>query len=244
MGLGTGATAAIIGGIGAAGSVASSAIGAHAAGSAADKELSAEQQALQITQANQQPYTDAGKQSLSQLMTAIQNGTFGPGSIPAFKAPTADEARATPGYQFTATEGAKGILQASAASGGAISGGTAKALESFNSGLADSTYNDTFNRSLSAYQAQLTGQNQAYQQLFEPTQLGEAATQNTNSTIGQLYGQIGQSGAAGTVGTANAVTGGISSATNSLTQSLLLSQLLKKTPASGAAPILSGVGPG
>lgn len=205
MGLGTGATAAIIGGIGAAGSVASSAIGAHAAGSAADKQRSANQ-----------PYTDAGYADLAKLQEGLNNGTFGPGSIPAFKAPTLDEARNTPGYQFALEQGNKGILQGSAAMGGAISGGTLKSLAQYDTGLADTTYGDVFSRAMQTYQASLQGQNQAYQQLLTPTELGQSSAVNT-----------GNAGAAGDVGTANAVNSGIGGLTSTIQQSSLLSLLLK-----------------
>lgn len=239
MGLGTGATAAIIGGIGAAGAVGSAAIGAHASGSAADKEVAANQAAIEQTQKNQQPYLDLGSSSVAQLMKALQSGQFGPGSTPNFTAPTLQEAEQTPGYQFAQEQGAKGILEASAASGGAISGGTARALESFNTGLANSTYSDRFSQALQTYQATLANQNQQYQQLFAPIGIGETAASGTSANVSQLLQSMGQSQAAGTVGTANAINSGIGGATNSLTSGLLLSQLgqlLKGSSAPSPSP--------
>jgi len=74
------------------------------------------------------------------------------GAPGAFVAPTAEEARATPGYEFTRTQGEKSILQGAAAAGGAISGGTLRRLGEYNTGLAENTYGDTFNRSLATHQ--------------------------------------------------------------------------------------------
>mgnify|MGYP001011198921 CR=1 FL=1 len=47
---------------------------------------------------------------------ALSSGKFGFGSLPDFKAPTAEEARATPGYQFTQQQGEQGILRGAASS--------------------------------------------------------------------------------------------------------------------------------
>ena len=126
------------------GSIISSLIGANAAGNAADTQAASAQKAIDYAKelygqnkTAQQPYMDTGATSLGQLMAGIKNGTFGAsvGEVPtfqkpgAFTAPTLEEARATPGYEFTAQQGNKGILQGSAAAGGAISGGTLKALD-------------------------------------------------------------------------------------------------------------------
>jgi hypothetical protein len=224
---------AIGGGVAAAGSIASAAIGANASSNAAGQEVSAQKQALQQTQTNQQPFLDAGTTSIKQLMSQLNDGTFGAGSIAPFTAPTAAEAAATPGYQFTQQQGDKGILEGAAASGGAISGGALKSLDQYNTGLADSTYSSRFSQSLQTYQAALQGQQQAYNQTYQPAALGEAAVQNTNASLSQILGNIGQSQAAGTVGTANAVTSGIGQATNGISQSLLLSQLLQGQGGSG-----------
>jgi hypothetical protein len=283
MGLGL----ALAGGLGAAGSITSGIMGSNAAKTAAGEQVNAENNALDFQkqiwsqeQQNASPYLSAGSTSLGNLMTALSNGTFGAGSNASaptfnqtFTAPTQAEAQATPGYQFTAQQGSKGVLEGAAAAGGAISGGTLKALDTYNTGLANSTYNDVFNRSLaayntglSAYQANLQGyqanlQNQAqqYNQMLAPVQLGENAATNLNNqgqavatNTGNLMTGIGNAQASGTVGSSNALTGGITGATNSLLQGALLNQILGKIGnssgvnigATGSAPISSGIGPG
>jgi hypothetical protein len=200
LGLGTGATAAIIGGIGAAGSVASGVIGAHGANTAAKQEA----QAIA-------PYANAGSNSLGMLMGDLQNGTFGPGSIPQFTAPTLEQAENYPGYQFIQQQGDKAINEASAAAGGAFTGGTVKSLQQYNEGLASTYYGQQFNEAFQTYQAALGRQNQAFQQLALPAELGENAAAS-----------LGQAQAAGTIGSTNAITSGLGGATNALTQSLIL----------------------
>lgn len=175
MGLGTGATAAIVGGISAAGSITSGIIGNKAAGKAAQQEstatqqgINAQQQMFAQQQANQQPYLQAGKNSLSSLMQNLQNGTYGTGSTGQaptapgaftgqFQAPTLDQARQTPGYSFIEQQGDEGILAGASAAGGNISGNTLQALDKYNSNLADTSYNNIFNQALQTYGAGVTG---------------------------------------------------------------------------------------
>lgn len=253
------------------GNLLSGILGNDAAHTAADQQVAAGDRALDFQkqiwgdqQRNQQPYLQAGQQSIGQLMQLISEGKFGPGStgpVPQytgqFTAPTLEDARNSPGYQFTAQQGSKGILQGAAAAGGAISGGTLKALDTFNTGLADQTYGNVFQRALSTYQtglqdyqaklqgygAGLAGQQQEFGQLFAPAQLGEGATQNLNSqggqvatNVGNLMTQIGNAQASGTVGGANATTSAIGGGLTGITQGLLLQKLLAPRPA--------GTGPG
>jgi hypothetical protein len=242
-----GTTAALIGaGIAAAaGGVASAAIGSNAATSAANTQSQSAQEALDFQkqmwaqqQANMGPYVSAGQTSIGNLMNSINGGTFGPGSLPSpptFTAPTLEDARNSPGYQFTAQQGSKGILQGSAAAGGAISGGTLKALDTFNTGLADTTYNDVFSRAMQTYNAGLQGyqtnlqkQQQEFNQMYMPAQLGENAIAGLNTTgsgvansVGNLMTQQGNAQASGIVGSANAVNSGIGTAANNLSQLML-----------------------
>ena len=145
-----------------------------------------------------------------------------------------EQAQQTPGYQFTAQQGSKGILEGAGAAGGAISGGTLKSLASFNTNLANSTYSNIYNQALSTYGAQLTGQQQSFSQLLGTAQLGAGAATSTNQTgtasaanLSNLLSSLGQSQAAGTVGSANALTSGLTGGTNNLSQMILLSQLLQ-----------------
>lgn len=240
-------TAAIIGGVVSGGAaIGSAAIGAHAAGKAADQQATAAENALDFqkqtqatNQANFAPYLAAGSTSVNKLMEDLQNGTFGPGSNPAFKAPTADEARATPGYQFTLDQGMRATDAGAAARGGVLSGGAVKAESQYASGLADSTYNDVYNRSLSGYQANLAKQAQEFSQLYQPASLGEnAAAQSGNTAqqvagnVGTLMTNVGNAQAQGTIGAANAAAGGLNGVANagqSTLNGLLMSRLFSSS---------------
>jgi hypothetical protein len=220
---------------------------ANAATQAAQIQANSAQQGLNTIQgmlpgqqANQQPFIQAGQTSLANVMTGLSNGTFGAGSTGAapvygggtFTAPTAAQAQATPGYQFAQTQGSKGILEGAAAAGGAISGGTLKSLASYNSGLASTTYQNTFQNALSTYGAglsqyqaqlqgygaQLQGQQQQFNQAFAPVGVGEQAASSLNNTetqqgenIANLYNNQGNALAAGVIGSTNQQYGGIQS---------------------------------
>ncbi len=267
----------LIGGlVSGAGSLLGGLFGAGAAKSAASQQAAAAQQAIALQnkifdtqQANQQPYQQLGASSAAQLGQDMAAGKFNIGAAPTapgaptpFAAPTAEEAAATPGYQFTQQQGEQAINRGQAAAGGAFTGGTLKALDQFNSGLANSTYNDVFNRNLNTYQtnlnatmgnyqqqlqgygAQLQGTGQAFQQEFAPAQLGEQAASSINNTgsqvannLGNLITSEGNTNAAGTIGSANSLIGGATGLTNSLGSAISLAGLLK--PQGGAMPLPS-----
>ena len=58
-----------------------------------------------------------------------------------------------PGYLFTKQQGTQAIQADAAKRGSLLGGGTLKALDTFNTGLANQTYNDVYNRALGAYNA-------------------------------------------------------------------------------------------
>jgi hypothetical protein len=235
--------------IGAGGSIISGLFGASSATKAAQAQTAEEDKALQFQEqeysdqkANQAPFISAGQSSMAQLMAGFQNGTFGPGStgpVPAFTAPTLAQAQQTPGYQFTQQQGEQGIERGAAAAGGAVTGGTLKALASYDTGLANSTYNTIYQQalsgygaSMSTYQEQLAAQQQAFSQLSNTASIGESASANAGSTgaqaantVGSTLSSIGNSTSAGIVGSSNAITGAISGATSAATLPIYLQSL-------------------
>jgi len=228
-----------IAGISAIGSIGGAAIGASASEDAAQQQTAQEEKALQFQeqefatqQQNQAPFVSAGQSSIGTLMNDFANGTYGPGSIAPFVAPTLAEAQATPGYQFTQQQGDIGIDAGAAAAGGAFTGGTLKALDSYNTGLANSTYNSIYANAMATYQSQLQTQAQGFNQLTSTAGLGENAAANVgntgaqaSATIGNTLGSIGSSQASGTIGAANAISSGLTGATGSLALPLYLQQL-------------------
>lgn len=127
------------------GGVASSMIGADAAGSAADQQSqsAANATALQREQYNQTredqaPYralaSEVGLPGIRNFLSTNNNQI------------TAAQVMADPGYQFGLAQGNKNIQGSAAARGGLYSGATQKALSRFGSDYATSRFNDTYNR--------------------------------------------------------------------------------------------------
>lgn len=215
----------IIGGLAAAGSVASAAIGAGAAGDAADQQASAARQASNNTmtmfnteQKNLQPYMNAGSTALGTLQSEL------PGLTSPFQ-PTMAQLESTPGYQFTLQQGLQSTQNGYAAAGLGRSGAAQKGASQYAENLASTTYQQQFNNYL--------GQNQQiYNMLSGLVTTGANAATNTANLGMQATAQSNNyltsaaaAGAAGTIGSANAIGGGITGATNALTNYALISQL-------------------
>ena len=218
-----GTTAALVlGGLAAGGSLGSAALQSHAAGKAADQQAAAAAQAQKYLEQINQPYLDLGQLGVSQLMKGLGGGQYGLGSIPQFQAPTLEQARNSPGYRFEQQQGIDAIQRSAAARGGLGSGSTLKALQSFGTGLADTTYGDVFNRAMQGYQANLQAQGQMFGQDFGVAGLGQNTATNLGHSISDLITGAGNARAAGTVGSANAWSSGINGATSGIMNALLL----------------------
>ncbi|HDR9033741.1 TPA: hypothetical protein QDB07_001198 [Burkholderia vietnamiensis] len=242
-------------GVSAAAGLAGSAISANAAGDAAQTQADAANNSAalqnaqwQQTQKNLKPYMDLGQSAINPLLSAMgynvkknTDGTYSFGSTDPnnplqqrfiyadFQAPTAAQAQATPGYQFTLTQGLKSVQNSAAARGLGTSGAALKGAANYATGLADSTYNDVFNRALSTYNANFgkaqttfqTNYNSAANNVNRLTNL-VGSGQNAAATNGSLgataaanIGNTLTSGAnaqaSGVVGTANAISSGLNS---------------------------------
>lgn len=243
-------TAGIIGG---SGSIIGGIIGSSASKHAADVQAQAAREALDFQKqvyaqqrTDQQPWLQAGQYSIAQLMDMVKSGHFAVPDVPSFSAPTMEDARTSPGYQFAAQQGSKGILQGAAAAGGAISGGTLKSLAGFNSNLADSTYSNVFNRALSTYgarmaqfQGDLAKSGQEYNQWAGLAGTGQQAVQNLGAlgagfagNAGNLITGSGNAQAAGIVGSANSISGGLAGAGNAFQNAMLWNQF--RNPSGGS----------
>lgn len=77
--------------------------------------------------------------------------SFTPFSYGAFKAPTLEEARNAPGYQFGLQQGQDALLNAAARMGVARGGGTLKDLFNFTNTAAEQNYGNVFNQELTGY---------------------------------------------------------------------------------------------
>lgn len=256
------------------GGIASSAIGAGTSIAAGDKQSDAAQQAQALEAQQQQAALDFQKQQYNtqqqELSPWIQQGTgainqlgslvpqlnAAESAYPGFQAPTAAQAAATPGYQFTAQQGENAVQNSAAARGGLLSGNTLEAEQQYGQGLASTTYQQTYNNALQQYQqaygqfqnsqanqfnryASLAGVGQ--QAVNTSAQLGQQAATNVaniDTSGGQEQAQQINNAAAATasgyVGAGNAVSGGV----NNATQLAILNKMGVFN--NGAAPILPG----
>ena len=143
-------------------------------------------------------------------MPAYQRYTPGPAPTPErFTAPTAEEARQTPGYQFELEQGNLGLQRSAAARGGLLSGGALKEIGAYNIGMADRNYQNVFGNKLAglrtntanaldAYNAttganlaagglNLQGENQQFQNTYGP-QWASYLSQIGQGQFGANYG--------------------------------------------------------
>ncbi len=179
---------AIVGGVS---SLVGDVIGSNAAGKAATAQAQGAQQAQQLeaqnatqaigaqktagteAQANLSPYQQAGTQALSNLS-----------GMQPFQAPTAEQAQATPGYQFQLQQGLKALQNSAAARGGLLTGGTSKAINDYAQGQAASNYGNTYNRALQSYQTNAGTQ-------FQLAGMGQNAATNLSGLQQQNANQQG-----------------------------------------------------
>ena len=240
-------TAAIVGGsiagatVGAVGSSLAAGTQASAANNAAqlqyslgEQQLSQNQAQFNTTQSNLAPWLQAGKQglgTLSSLLSTPGQGLLTPWTQQ-FQAPTAAQAQATPGYQFALQQGQNAVQNSAAAQGGLLSTGAMKTLDQYSQGLADTTYQQTYNNALTQYQqsynifqgnqsnefnrlASLSGAGQtAANQLSTASQAASNQAGYTSAATGQNVGNslmaAGNATASGYAGIANALDSGIS----------------------------------
>ena len=166
---------AVVGGLGTAYAANSA---ANATQNATNATITEQRQALDQQAALSQPYRDLGSAALPQYEQLLG---LTPGSNPDSIQKALE---ATPGYKFTQSQGETGILNA-ASLGGGVGGNTLAALDTFNTGLADSTYGSQVAR---IGQAVGTGQaaaaGQAQNVGTSAATIGNALTNQGNTTAG------------------------------------------------------------
>lgn len=123
---------------------------------ASNAAIEQQNKALEQQKELSQPYTDLGSAAIPKYeqLLGLDAGA-NPNTIQ-------QALEATPGYKFAQGQGETGILNAASASGG-VSGNTLAALDKFNSGLADTTYQsqvDNIGTAVRTGQASAAGQAQ------------------------------------------------------------------------------------
>lgn len=191
--------------IGAGSSLISGIAGSMASGAAADTQAKASRQALHFQQkaykqarADAAPWLQAGKDALAQYRGELGLSTTGAGGKP-----FVSQFTTTPGYEFTRSEGQRGVEANMSSLGLGASGASLKALGRFNQNLASSTYDNYLNRI-----AGVAGEG------------GSTATNNGNAAItsaanmGNAAMAGGEATASGYTGGANAITGALGNFAN------------------------------
>lgn len=254
-------------GIGALSSISAANTQANAANNAttlqaqeAQNALNFQEQQLNTEQQNEQPWLQAGQGAVQTLSGLIPQLNAQDAAYPQFQAPTAAQAQQTPGYQFALQQGLLGVQNSAAARGDLLSGNTLAATEQYGQGLADQTYQQTYNNSFNQYQQQYQQFQNSQANQFnryatvaglgqtaagQSASAGQAAAGNvanislgTGAQQGQSLQNAAAATASGYVGAGNAITGGL----NSLGQYATLSGLLGQSGVN--PPIGSYTNPG
>ena len=112
----------------------------------------------------------------------------------AFQAPTAEQARQTPGYQFGLQQGLGAQQAGAAANGTLLTGGTQAALDQYGQNYADTNYNNVYNQALQTYGTNYnTWANQQaseYNRLAGMAGMGQTAANTMNTEGLQSSGQM------------------------------------------------------
>jgi hypothetical protein len=144
---------------------------------------------------------------------------------------TQAELEATPGYQFTLSQGLKATQNSAAARGLGLSGAALKGAATFATGLSDQTYNTRFNQNqiqgTNIFNALTQNKTGAYNKLIGVAGMGAGAATGqgqigaaTANNMGNALIGAGNAEAAGINGAAAAWTSGLNGASNALTGGL------------------------
>lgn len=119
-------------------------------------------------QTYQDPYLQAGKQTIGQLSTGLMDGGDFNRNF------TAADFEVDPGYQFRQDQGQKAVERSAAARGGALSGAAIKASNEYGQNLASQEYQ-------SAYQRYNNDLNSRFNRLSSVAGMGQRAADNSSN---------------------------------------------------------------
>ncbi len=114
-----------------------------------DKTLAFNRETLDRQQRNIQPWVDAGTGALRKIGDITSDPNYSFGET--FKAPTAEEAMQDPGIQYQLQQGQRAIEAYQRATGTHLSGGAVKDINANAQGIAATGYQNVFNRNLAAF---------------------------------------------------------------------------------------------
>lgn len=185
-------------------SIAGGIMGSNASGKAADAQVQASKEAMDLInqygskgadylkwilgqqEGAQSPYLQAGTNALGQLAGVVGNtpgyGQFDPKSV---------DIQSDPSFQWRLQQGQQALERSASARGGALGGGALRSLTQYSQGLASTEYANAFNRALQAYDTNRT----TYQQNYGNKVSGLSALAGMGQTAANaMTGAYGQSG--------------------------------------------------
>lgn len=183
-----------------------------------------------------------------QQASSYGNWDLDPNNIlnQAFKAPTAEDAAQTPGYQFTLKQGLQAVDSSAAARGLGVSGANIRGAADYATGLANSTYNDVFSRALNTFNTNYGSAANRVNRLLGLVGSGQNAAATNGSLGAQTANSIGDTlmsganaAAAGRVGSANALASGL----NGVGGNALLYGLMQNNASAGSGGAGVGANP-
>lgn len=116
---------------------------------AGQNALALQQQMYEQGRTDLSPYRNFGANSLTDMQSWLSgpNGTF--------KAPSMEDVKNTPGYQFGLNQGVDTVQNNAAARGGLLSGNALRAVNEYGQDYASGKYSDYYNRAVQEYQNEL-----------------------------------------------------------------------------------------
>ncbi len=217
------ATAIIGAGVAGAGATAySSNKAAKAQTNAAGQATDQQRQMFDISQQNLAPFVGTGTGASNYIGNNL-NKLIAPVNM------SESQLKTTPGYQFNLTQGLKGVQNGAAARGLGSSGAALKGAATYATGLADSTYQNQFNNSV-------TNAQNTYNRLTGISTIGANAAAQVGTNAVQTGSNIGNNlTGAGNAQAASYLNAGqgYGNAANSIPNSLITNQYLQNMKNSG-----------
>lgn len=215
----------------------------------ADQQVAWQREQFDRQTALQEPWRQAGMQSLNRLSAGLQSGgEFG--SPQQFQFGAAEfNANQDPGYAFRMSEGMKALDRTAAARGGLLSGSAMKGAQRFGQELGSQEYQNAFNRALTGFNANQQSNNNLFNRLSgvagtgqtSAQQIGDAGqnmTSGMGSAMGNYANQAGdafqnaaQARASGYVGSQNALGNALSQGINYYGQQQAMSRMFPQQAA-------------
>lgn len=193
--------AAIVGGLlSGSGSSAAANTAAQASQEASAASVAEQRRQYDQSRADYAPYLAAGTESVNQLATDLRPGGRFASTTPFdFQYDKND-----PAFTFSFDQGMRGINASLAAKGLGGSGAGIKGAAGFAENLANSYYNDAFNRYVTGFNANTGERNQLYNRLAGVAGTGQNAVGSVTSQGANAAGNIGNAYMTSAANTGNA----------------------------------------